>query len=821
MIWMSRIPWQRTLRDVALATIVAMLTVSAAFGQGAVPVGGEFQINSYTHYGQYSPAATTLDDGSFVVLWESLGSSGSDIGASIQGQRFTAEGMPVGGQWQVNTEATGIQADASVEALADGGFVALWFTGRPDFSTSVQGQRYAADGTMLGGEFLVNSWTEGHRSQPSAAASDDGGFVVVWRNSGPNDEDHSGGGILGRRFGPEGNAEGLEFQINAFTVGDQSSPVVAALADDRYVVLWHSLGSSGSDVSIYSVQGQLFAADDTATGEQFQVNSYTTDSQLFPSVAALADGGFVALWESFGSSGSDSDGPSIQGQRYAPDGTTRGGQFQVNSHTTTFQVGPSVVGLESGGFIATWTSSVGTGIQGQRYGSDGLVLEGEFQVQSYALRSQFNPSVTALAEDGFVVAWESDGSSGSDQSDFSIQGQRFAAPRHALVGLDGKCLDVEADNPAAGTPVNIYRCHGGENQRWRLDLTSAPQRIVGLGDKCLIPGPDNRMVIGECGSLGDLWQLVTTGPSSPSALVNVATGLCLDVEGAVPADGTPTRLFTCHGGANQIWRPAAEVCTRDSLGLCLEAERFRVDLAWRSFDSTSGSGQAVPVGSDDSGLLWFFENDNWEMLIKVLDGCAINDRFWVFAGATTTVEYTLTVTDTALGTVREYFNPLGHAADAITDTDAFDACSASTASAPRPPTVEKAKSIRSGVQSEPSLKGTCMPSPTRMCLSEGRFSVEVTWGDYAGTTGPGQVVGSGSPDSGLFWFFNATNWELLIKVLDACHLEDPHFLMLAAATTDVEYTLRVTDTQTGVFREYFNSLGNAAPALVDGFETCP
>ena len=804
----------------ALAPLIALLGVTATFGQGAVPVGGEFQVNSYITGGQYSPAATALDDGSFVVLWESLGSSGSDNGASIQGQRFTAEGMPVGGQWQVNTEATGIQADASVEALADGGFVALWFTGRPDFSTSIQGQRFAADGTALGGEFLVNSWTEGHRSEPSAAASDDGGFVVIWKHSGPNDWDDTGGGILGRRFGPDGTAAGLEFQVNAVTAGDQSSPVVAPLADGGYVALWHSFGSNGTDIDLYSIQGQRFAPDDTAAGEQFQVNAHTTGIQVFPSVAALADGGFVALWESYGSGGSDSENTSIQGQRFAADGTARGGQFQVNSLTTGFQLGPTVAGLPSGGFIAIWNSSEETGIQGQRYGSDGLALEGEFQVHSYPLRTQDSPSVTALADDGFVVAWTSDGSSGSDQSDFSIQGQRFVAPRHALVGLGGKCLDVEAANPVDGTPVNIYRCHGGENQRWRFDLTSTPQRVVGLGDKCLIPGPDNRMVIGACGGLADLWQLVTTRPSSPSALVNVATGLCLDVEGAVPADGTPTRLFTCHGGAHQIWRPAAEVCTRDSLGLCLEAERFRVDLAWRSFDGTTGAGQAVPVGSDDSGLLWFFENDNWEMLIKVLDGCAINDRFWVFAGATTTVEYTLTVTDTTLGTIREYFNPLGNAADAITDTDAFDACSSPTASSPRPRAVEKAPSIRSGLQPA-ALKGTCEPSPTRMCLSEGRFSAEVTWGDYAGTTGPGQVVGSGSPDSGLFWFFNASNWELLIKVLDACHLEDPHFLMLAAATTDVEYTLRVTDTQTGVFREYFNSLGNAAPALVDTFETCP
>jgi len=61
-------------------------------------------------------------------------------------------------------------------------------------------------------------------------------------------------------------------------------------------------------------------------------------------------------------------------------------------------------------------------------------------------------------------------------------------------------------------------------------------------------------------------------------------------------------------------------------------------------------------------------------MVKVLDGCGVNDRFWVFHAATTSVEYTLTVTDTVTGQVRRYENPLGRNAPAVTDTDAFDVC---------------------------------------------------------------------------------------------------------------------------------------------------
>ena len=62
------------------------------------------------------------------------------------------------------------------------------------------------------------------------------------------------------------------------------------------------------------------------------------------------------------------------------------------------------------------------------------------------------------------------------------------------------------------------------------------------------------------------------------------------------------------------------------------------------------------------------------MLIKVLDGCEINNHFWVFFAAATNVEYTVTVTDTESGDVQTYFNPLGNVAEAVTDTVAFATC---------------------------------------------------------------------------------------------------------------------------------------------------
>ena len=84
------------------------------------------------------------------------------------------------------------------------------------------------------------------------------------------------------------------------------------------------------------------------------------------------------------------------------------------------------------------------------------------------------------------------------------------------------------------------------------------------------------------------------------------------------------------------------------------------------------AGSVVRAGTNDSGLFQFFGTDNWEMLIKVLDGCSVNGHVWVFGAATTDLGYRIEVTDTATGEVREYLNEPGRPAPASTASTAFE-----------------------------------------------------------------------------------------------------------------------------------------------------
>jgi lysyl endopeptidase len=118
--------------------------------------------------------------------------------------------------------------------------------------------------------------------------------------------------------------------------------------------------------------------------------------------------------------------------------------------------------------------------------------------------------------------------------------------------------------------------------------------------------------------------------------------------------------------------PQTGPCTASATALCLSGGRFRVTADWQTATS-SGSGQAMTLTAD-TGYFWFFSSTNVELVVKVLDACSLNNRFWFFAGGLTNVAVTVTVTDTQTGTVRTYLNPQSTAFQPVQDTNAFSTC---------------------------------------------------------------------------------------------------------------------------------------------------
>jgi len=107
-------------------------------------------------------------------------------------------------------------------------------------------------------------------------------------------------------------------------------------------------------------------------------------------------------------------------------------------------------------------------------------------------------------------------------------------------------------------------------------------------------------------------------------------------------------------------------------------------------------------------------------------------------------------------------------------------------------------------------RAVCTADAQTLCLNNGRFAATISWTDFGGQTGSGVTV-TQTDDTGSFYFFSPGNLEMMVKVLDGRQING-HFWVFYGSLTDVEFTLTVTDTQTGIVKTYHNNSGNFASA---------
>lgn len=232
----------------------------------------------------------------------------------VFGQRYDSAGNPLGGEFQINTYTTKGQLAPAVAADSDGDFVVVWYSQDQDGSgTGIFGQRFDSGGTASGSELQVNVVTTGGQLSPDVAVTPGGDFVVAWQDGGPLAA--SASEVFARRFDASGSPLGAVFQANTYTTGPQSSPSVAVDAAGDIVVAWTDGGGfgSGQDGSGAGAYAQALDASGSALGGEFRVNTTTADSQTAASVAMGAGGDFVVAWEGNGSG----DYSGVFAQRYA------------------------------------------------------------------------------------------------------------------------------------------------------------------------------------------------------------------------------------------------------------------------------------------------------------------------------------------------------------------------------------------------------------------------------------------------------------------------------------------------------------------------
>ena len=271
--------------------------VGRRFDPSGAPLGGEFQINAFTSGRQSQPSVAADAAGNFVVVRESEGQDGAGVG--VFGRVFTAAGAPLGGEFQVNSFTPGLQGRPAVSADGAGNFVVVWESAWQDGGgAGIFGRRFSPMGAPVGGEFQVNMFTLNAQENPSVSSSVSGAFVVVWQSAG---QDGGGIGVVGRQYDPAGLPIGDEFVVNSFKADAQKDPVVAFTPAGNFIVTWTSQGQDGAVAGVF---GQVFDASGARLGGEFRANTVTADSQKGPWVARTSGGRSLVVWTSTGQDGS-------------------------------------------------------------------------------------------------------------------------------------------------------------------------------------------------------------------------------------------------------------------------------------------------------------------------------------------------------------------------------------------------------------------------------------------------------------------------------------------------------------------------------------
>jgi hypothetical protein len=509
----------------------------------------------------------------------------------------------------------------------------------------------------VGARVSVDPGRPGVEERPDVAVLQDGSSIVVYSAENSPGSDQDGRAILMRRLGANGAPGGPAVQLNTVTEDDQFVPRIAAAPDGRFAVVWQSDVSPG-DSEFSSIRARVFDAGGSPLGADFQVNVSADGDQVDPDIAMADNGDFAVVWYD----DADRPGSSQIGRGrdsrlrlFHAGGGAKSGEIRLNARTDGTQHEPAVAMSPDGILAAVWRDNADGSVRVRRFGAAGQPLDAQEQrVDTLGANSNSEPDVSFDADGSFLVVWHSRHSPGNDQSSNSVQARGFLA---------------------SGTPASVQR---------QVNLTTADDqfdpRVAAVGGREFMvvwdsqaphANPDLDAPVTARGMTLEGEFLGGEMVAIPDAVMPAVGG---NRAGRSVVVGRSVEIFAqlydhpcATGGGGQ------EACIEGPTTLCLVQDRFRVQVSWATRQGNAGSGQAVEL-TPDTGYFWFFNQENVEMVIKVLNACQINQRYWVFAGGLTDVEVAITVVDTETGVARPYGNPLGVAFQPIQDTGAFATC---------------------------------------------------------------------------------------------------------------------------------------------------
>lgn len=309
-----------------------------------------------TIFSRLQPVLVYLDDGSFLLFWtEEKGYLRAAVfhydydvlEQDVYGQRFSAEGRPVGARFRVNRVQAGLQRNPAVAVGPDGGFLIAW-----DSSDGVSGvgpgdgvfvRGFTARGLAVGAELKLDEFAGVAARQPALAAGRDG-YLMVWEGDG---DGTVGIEIFARLLDAGGEAVGPQFRLNGTAARDQRAPAVAAGADGGYLAVWYAgIETPGR----YRIFGQAVGDDGALLGPELTVSASDVErAHVLPEIAASSSGEFLVGWLLWYGDFQT----AVVGVHLDALGNPVGESFWISQHQTSSRTIAMAAGPR-GDYMATW-----------------------------------------------------------------------------------------------------------------------------------------------------------------------------------------------------------------------------------------------------------------------------------------------------------------------------------------------------------------------------------------------------------------------------------------------------------------------------------
>jgi Ca2+-binding RTX toxin-like protein len=301
---------------------------------------------------------------------------------------------------QVNTTTwpgTSIYGDCDVAGLKNGGFMVVWQSDDTALASSIRGRLIGADGKAVGTDFLVSTNAANNQALPAITELSNGKLVAVWSTY---DKEYD---IHAQLYNANGTASGGEFNLSSAIPQNHINPAVAPLAKGGFVTAWHAFVSAGTE---WDVLARVFDGNGTAIGTDIVLNSTTAGGQDEIALTGLSTGGFAAAWQSI-----EGTQLAFRARAFDAHGIAAGKDFIVSTQPSSATDVPALTGLANGRFVVTWRSDEGGSnyldIRGHVYDSHGKSVGKDFVVNSNRASSQYQPDVLALADGRFMACWTS------------------------------------------------------------------------------------------------------------------------------------------------------------------------------------------------------------------------------------------------------------------------------------------------------------------------------------------------------------------------------------------------------------------------------